>query len=97
MKREFMQEMLRPVVEQTRRAMPVSKALRAINEAQPPDLARGRREIDLVSVLMIVSVSAGGCGEERPRTIRIRRACESITYSSCLIDLDHAGAPPPNF
>jgi hypothetical protein len=51
--------MLRPVVEQHCRTMPMPKTVRAINVAKPLDLARGRREIDLVSVLMIASVSAG--------------------------------------
>src|SRR5712664_401908 len=83
--------MLRPVVEQHCRAMTVSKTGGTVNEAKPLDLARGRREIDLVSVPMIVSVSAGWRSKERPRTIRFRRACESIAYGSCLIDRDHAG------
>jgi hypothetical protein len=39
--------------------MTVSKTMGAVNEAKPLDLARTCREIDLVSVPMIVSVSAG--------------------------------------
>src|SRR6266404_8756437 len=89
--------MLRPVVEQHCRAMTVSKAMGAVNEAKPLDLARSCREIDLVSIPMIVSVSASWRGKERPRTIRFRRACESIANSSRLIDRDHAGMPPPTF
>jgi hypothetical protein len=75
--------------------MTVSKTMGAVNEAKPLDLARTCREIDLVSVPMIASVSAGWRGKERPRTIRFRRARESIAYGSCLIDRDHAGMPPP--
>src|SRR4030081_212349 len=90
-----MQEMLRPVVEQHGHAMAVSKTVGVVNEAKPLDLARGRREIDLVSVPMIVSVRAGGCGKKRPRTVRFRRACEGLAYGSCLVDRNHAGVPPP--
>src|ERR1700682_6373918 len=89
-----MQEMLRPVVEQHCRAMPMPKTVRSIDGAKPLDLARGRREIDLVSVLMIVSVSAGWCGKEGPRTILFRRACESLAYRSFPVDGDHASVPP---
>lgn len=92
--REFMQEMLWPVVEQHRRAMTVSIAVGAVNEAKPLDLARSCHEIDLVSVPMIVSVNAGWRSEERPRAVRFRRACESIAYCSRLIDRDHVGMPP---
>src|ERR1700681_867049 len=89
--------MLGPVVEQRCRAMTVSKTVGTVNEAKPLDLARGRREIDLVSVPMIVSVSAGRRSKKRPRAVRFRRARESIAYGSCLIDRNHADMPPPTF
>src|SRR5260221_12881948 len=89
--------MLRPVVEQHCHTMTVSKAMGAVNEAKPLNLPRRCREIDLVSVRMIVSVGAGRRGKERSRTIGLRRACESIAYGSCLIDRDHAGMPPLTF
>src|SRR3981081_985968 len=90
-----MQEMLWPVVEQHRRTMTVSKTMGAVNETKPLTLARGRREVDLISGPMIASVSASRRSKERPRAICFRRACESIAYGSRLIDRDHAGMPPP--
>ncbi len=67
--------------------MTVSKAMGAVNEAKPLDLARSCREIDLVSVPMVVSVSAGWRGKERGPYASAERAKASpiVVVSSIVI------------
>src|SRR5260370_37073880 len=89
--------MLRSIAAQPCGARPVPITVRATNVAKPLALARGRREVDLVSVAMVVPVGAGSRGKEGPQTILFPRACESLAYRSCLVDRDHAGAPPPRY